>query len=256
MWFRNELSSLAVVSLYTVSQTASQLRSVSTSTERTHGRQNPQAPPRPAVRVAGNVGRFIRWAGTLLVTATSSMQFFMLTPDSFLKDTALFVWMAPVDPLLPDLLPSLSLSWQGRAVTCPNKPQVVRVQLQAILQHWGGAGCLQCCHSLTEVTTIVLLHSSLELRMSCLFVTRSPVITFSETRFVWLKWVLIRCGILQLSMMLWVGVTPHFSRENSASIFRTEGIDYSDQSSCFFFPPFTLRMQTNPIGETPYLHEW
>jgi len=172
---------------------------------RTHPWQaESQTPPRTAARVAGNAGRFI-WGQvlTLLVTATSSMQFFMVTPDSFLKDRALFVWMAPVDPVLPDLLQSLSLSWQGKAITCPSKPQVVSVQLQAELQHWGGAGWLQCCHSLAEVTTIVLLHDSQELRMSCLFVTRSPVITFPEPRFVWLKWVLIRCGIVQLSMMLW-----------------------------------------------------
>jgi hypothetical protein len=92
------------------------------------------------------------------------MQFFMVTPDSFLKDTALFLWMAPVDPVLPDLLQSLSLSSQGKAITCPSKPQVVSVQLQADLQHWGGAGWLHCCHSLAEVTTIVLLHGSQELR--------------------------------------------------------------------------------------------
>lgn len=49
-------------------------------------------------------------AGTLLVTETSRMQFFIIPPASFLKDRALFVWMAPVETVLPVLLQSLSLS--------------------------------------------------------------------------------------------------------------------------------------------------
>lgn len=172
----------------------------------------------------------------------------MVTPDSFLKDRALFVWMAPVDPVLPDLLQSLSLSWQGKAITCPSKPQVVSVQLQADLQHWGGAGWLHCCHSQAEVTTIVLLHGSQELQMSCLFVTRSPVITFYEPRLVWLKWVLIRCGIAQLSMTLWGCDAACFAGKFCLHL--QNGL--ITQTRVAVLPHFTLRTETDPIVETPY----
>lgn len=93
--------------------------------------------------------------------------------------------------------------------------------------------------------------------MSRLSVTLSPVITASEPRPVWPKWILMWMACETWVRTAITGVTTcdiasyvhsiKLSQENSAPLYSIERIT---RTRVAVFPPLTVRKETDPIAET------